>query len=35
VQWLGGKREVFPRGKVNRIVELKQGTGSTQALTRQ
>ena len=27
VQWLGGKREAFPGGKANRIVELKQGAG--------
>jgi len=35
VQWPGGKREAFPGGKANRIVELKQGAGSGQALTRQ
>ncbi|HEV8041513.1 MAG TPA: CRTAC1 family protein [Bryobacteraceae bacterium] len=28
VQWPGGQREVFAGGKANRIVELKQGTGS-------
>jgi hypothetical protein len=28
VQWPGGEREAFPGGKVNRIVTLKQGSGS-------
>ena len=28
VQWLGGNREVFPGGKANRIVELRQGAGA-------
>ncbi len=28
VQWPGGQREVFPGGKANQIVVLKQGTGS-------
>src|SRR5262249_2423600 len=28
VAWPGGKRERFPGGKANRIVTLKQGTGS-------
>jgi len=27
VLWPGGKRELFPGGKVNRIVALRQGTG--------
>lgn len=27
VQWLGGARELFPGGDVNRFVTLKQGTG--------
>jgi len=27
VEWPGGKRERFPGGKANRIVELKQGSG--------
>jgi enediyne biosynthesis protein E4 len=27
VQWPGGKRETFPGGKANRIVELEQGGG--------
>jgi hypothetical protein len=31
VQWPGGKREAFAGGKANRIVELKQGTGSPAA----
>jgi hypothetical protein len=31
VQWPGGQREVFAGGKANRIVELKQGTGSPAA----
>ena len=34
VQWPGGRRETFPGGKANRIVELKQGAGSIQPLTR-
>jgi hypothetical protein len=29
VQWPGGKREVFPGGKANQIITLKQGTGSS------
>ena len=29
VQWLGGAREVFPGGEGNRIVLLKEGTGTT------
>ncbi|MGA2020701.1 MAG: CRTAC1 family protein [Candidatus Sulfotelmatobacter sp.] len=29
VQWPGGEREVFPGGKANQIVVLKQGTGSS------
>jgi enediyne biosynthesis protein E4 len=28
VQWPGGQREVFPGGKANQIVTLKQGTGA-------
>jgi hypothetical protein len=28
VQWPGGQREVFPGGKANQIVVLKQGSGS-------
>jgi enediyne biosynthesis protein E4 len=28
VQWPGGQREVFPGGKANQILTLKQGTGS-------
>jgi hypothetical protein len=28
IQWPGGQRERFPGGKANRIVTLKQGTGS-------
>jgi len=28
VQWPGGEREVFPGGKANQIVVLKQGTGN-------
>jgi hypothetical protein len=28
VQWPGGAREVFPGGKANHIITLKQGTGS-------
>ena len=28
VQWPGGKRELFPGGKANQIITLKQGTGS-------
>jgi enediyne biosynthesis protein E4 len=28
VQWPGGKRETFPGGEANRIVTVKQGTGS-------
>lgn len=29
VQWPGGAREVFPGGKANQIITLKQGTGSS------
>lgn len=29
VQWLGGAREVFPGGVVNRLLTLKEGTGMT------
>ena len=28
VQWPGGQREVFPGGKANRIIALKQGSGA-------
>ena len=28
VQWPGGQREVFPGGKANQILEIKQGTGT-------
>ena len=28
VQWPGGQREVFPRGKANQILVLKQGAGT-------
>jgi hypothetical protein len=34
VQWPGGEREVFPGGKANQIVVLKQGTGSPSAAKR-
>jgi hypothetical protein len=33
VQWPGGKREVFPGGKANTLVTLKQGAGSSVAKT--